>query len=125
MRMAKQQKYGNCILEILKTEQLITDSLLLNNLKNEIVKQFWMQLVEQGMSRLMINFENTYIRKLKFISKNVSSNSFLFFRVDSIMLLEEGFTVTSVDASDKMLKQAHKTRWNRRKEEKFDEWGIF
>merc|ERR1712066_518571 len=31
--------------------------------------------------------------------------------VDSIMLLEEGFTVTSVDASDKMLKQAHKTRW--------------
>ena len=59
MRMAKQQKYGNCILEILKTEQLITDSLLLNNLKNEIVKQFWMQLVEQGMSRLMINFENT------------------------------------------------------------------
>ena len=41
------------------------------------------------------------------------------------MLLEEGFTVTSVDASDKMLKQAHKTRWNRRKEEKFDEWGNF
>ena len=61
MRMAKQRKYGNCILEILKTEQLITDSLLLNNLKNEIVKQFWMQLVEQGMSRLMINFENTLI----------------------------------------------------------------
>ena len=47
----------------------------------------------------------------------------LFLRVDSIMLLEEGFTVTSVDASDKMLKQAHKTRWNRRKEENFDEWG--
>ena len=47
------------------------------------------------------------------------------FRVDSIMLLEEGFIVTSVDASDKMLKQAHKTRWNRRKEEKFDEWGNF
>ena len=58
MRMAKQRKYGNCILEILKTEQLITDSLLLNNLKNEIVKQFWMQLVEPGMSRLMKNFEN-------------------------------------------------------------------
>ena len=59
MRMAKQRKYGNCILEILKTEQLITDSLLLNNLKNEIVKQFWMQLVGQGMSRLMTNFEKT------------------------------------------------------------------
>ena len=41
------------------------------------------------------------------------------------MLLEEGFNVTSVDASDKMLKQAHKTRWTRRKEEKFDEWGKY
>ena len=47
-----------------------------------------------------------------------------YYRVDSIMLLEEGFTVTSVDASDKMLKQAHKTRWARRKEDKFDEWGM-
>lgn len=39
------------------------------------------------------------------------------------MLLEEGFKVTSVDASDKMLKQALKTRWERRKEQIFDEWG--
>ncbi len=46
-------------------------------------------------------------------------------RVDSILLLEEGFKVTSVDASDKMLKQAHKTRWDRRKEEAFDNWGKY
>lgn len=39
------------------------------------------------------------------------------------MLLEEGFQVTSVDASDKMLKQALKLRWERRKEEIFDKWG--
>lgn len=39
------------------------------------------------------------------------------------MLLEEGFDVTSVDASDKMLKYALKTRWNRRKEQAFDNWG--
>jgi glycine N-methyltransferase len=39
------------------------------------------------------------------------------------MLLEEGFKVTSVDASDKMLKYALKARWNRRKEETFDNWG--
>ena len=57
MRMAKQRKYGNYILETLKTEQLITDSLLLNNLKNEIVKQFWMQRVGQGISRLIINIK--------------------------------------------------------------------
>ena len=40
-----------------------------------------------------------------------------FYRIDSIMLLEEGFRVTSVDASDKMLKYALKKRWDRRKEE--------
>jgi glycine N-methyltransferase len=39
------------------------------------------------------------------------------------MLLEEGFKVTSIDASDKMLKYAFKARWNRRKEEAFDNWG--
>lgn len=44
--------------------------------------------------------------------------------IDSIMLLEEGFKVTSVDASDKMLKQALKIRWERRKEEIFDNWVI-
>uniref|UniRef100_A0A8C4UP11 Glycine N-methyltransferase n=1 Tax=Falco tinnunculus TaxID=100819 RepID=A0A8C4UP11_FALTI len=44
--------------------------------------------------------------------------------VDSIMLLEEGFQVTSVDASDKMLKYALKERWERRKEEPFDRWGA-
>ena len=32
--------------------------------------------------------------------------------------------VTSSDASDKMLKGAHKTRWERRKEPAFDDWVI-
>ncbi|XP_058410336.1 glycine N-methyltransferase isoform X1 [Diceros bicornis minor] len=45
-------------------------------------------------------------------------------RVDSIMLVEEGFTVMSVDASDKMLKYALKERWNRRHEPAFDKWVI-
>jgi len=44
--------------------------------------------------------------------------------VDSIMLLEEGFEVVSVDASDKMLKYALKERWNRRKETAFDHWIV-
>lgn len=43
--------------------------------------------------------------------------------VDSVMLLEEGFDVVSVDASDKMLKYALKARWERRKESAFDNWG--
>ena len=32
--------------------------------------------------------------------------------------------MTSSDASDKMLKGAHKTRWERRKEPAFDDWVI-
>ncbi|KAH8236672.1 hypothetical protein KR026_007703 [Drosophila bipectinata] len=44
--------------------------------------------------------------------------------VDSLMLVEEGFEVVSVDASDKMLKYALKERWNRRKEASFDNWII-
>ncbi|KAI2654657.1 Glycine N-methyltransferase [Labeo rohita] len=44
--------------------------------------------------------------------------------VDSIMLVEEGFKVVSVDASDKMLKYALKERWERRKEPAFDNWVI-
>jgi len=44
--------------------------------------------------------------------------------VDSVMLLEEGFEVVSVDASDKMLKYALKSRWDRRKEPAFDNWVI-
>uniref|UniRef100_A0A131Y370 Glycine N-methyltransferase n=1 Tax=Ixodes ricinus TaxID=34613 RepID=A0A131Y370_IXORI len=44
--------------------------------------------------------------------------------IDSILLLEEGFQVTSVDASDRMLKYALRTRWNRRNEKAFNEWVI-
>jgi len=44
--------------------------------------------------------------------------------IDSIMLLEEGFRVMSTDASDRMLKYALKTRWNRRKEPAFDNWVV-
>lgn len=40
-----------------------------------------------------------------------------------MLLLEEGFDVTSVDASDKMLKYALKSRWNHRKEAKYDKWS--
>lgn len=44
--------------------------------------------------------------------------------VDSIMLLEEGFNMKSVDASDKMLKYALNERWRRRKDPRFDAWEI-
>lgn len=44
--------------------------------------------------------------------------------IDSILLVEEGFEVVSVDASDKMLKYALKERWDKRKDEKYDNWII-
>ncbi|KAL1506591.1 hypothetical protein ABEB36_005922 [Hypothenemus hampei] len=44
--------------------------------------------------------------------------------IDSIMLVEEGFEVVSVDASDKMLKYALQARWARRKDPAFDKWVI-
>jgi hypothetical protein len=43
--------------------------------------------------------------------------------VDSLMLVEEGYEVVSIDASDKMLKYALKERWNRRREPNFDRWS--
>lgn len=52
------------------------------------------------------------------------SNMLFFCSVDSIMLVEEGFNMVSVDASDKMLKYALKSRWERRKEPAFDQWGT-
>lgn len=45
--------------------------------------------------------------------------------IDSILLIEEGFEVVSVDASDKMLKYALKERWNRRTEKGFDKWSTY
>ncbi|XP_053594618.1 glycine N-methyltransferase-like isoform X2 [Microplitis demolitor] len=42
--------------------------------------------------------------------------------IDSAMLIEDGFQVVSVDASDKMLKYALSDRWDRRKEPGFDKW---
>jgi len=44
--------------------------------------------------------------------------------VDSVMLIEEGFNLTSSDLSDKMLKVAYKTRWERRREPAFFDWEI-
>lgn len=44
--------------------------------------------------------------------------------VDSVMLIEEGFKLVSADFSDKMLKEACKTRWERRREPAFFDWEI-
>lgn len=40
-----------------------------------------------------------------------------------MLLVEEGFDVVSIDASDKMLKYALRERWAHRKEPGFDTWS--
>lgn len=42
-----------------------------------------------------------------------------------MMLVDEGFKVVSVDASDKMLKYALKARWENRKNPNYDQWGMY
>ena len=59
-----------------------------------------------------------------FLTK-IDSFCIFFCRVDSVMLLEDGFEVVSSDASDKMLKTAYKLRWDRRRETAFDNWSRF
>ena len=61
---------------------------------------------------------------LALFDKNLHFLHFLC-RVDSVMLLEDGFEVVSSDASDKMLKTAYKLRWDRRRETAFDNWSRF
>ena len=62
---------------------------------------------------------------MKYSLTSVIHTYLFLFRVDSVMLLEEGFEMVSSDASDKMLKEAYKTRWDRRKEPAFDKWSEF
>ena len=78
--------------------------------------------------RSPLPFENYYFYCLKncwrFLTK-IDSFCIFFCRVDSVMLLEDGFEVVSSDASDKMLKTAYKLRWDRRRETAFDNWSRF
>lgn len=56
---------------------------------------------------------------------NILNRFFFNFRIDSMMLVDEGFKVVSVDASDKMLKYALKARWENRKNPNYDQWGMY
>lgn len=99
----------------IRAPKIITSSLL-GCWGGKAAKEFWTWLVALGRSgrtKLCVALHRSF---------HVSF-CYLLFRVDSIMLLEEGFKVTSIDASDKMLKYALKKRWRRRKEEAFDNWG--
>ena len=63
------------------------------------------------------------VRNANFVARTLMRMDFC--RVDSVMLLDEGFKMVSSDASDKMLKEALKIRWDRRKEPAYDNWGKY
>lgn len=65
-----------------------------------------------------------WLENVLWFSFNQKIVFFSLCRIDSAMLVEEGFEVVSVDASDKMLKYALRERWNRRREHGFDNWGT-
>lgn len=100
------------------------ENLRTNNYKNFLVSLLQMK----GCRRILdaacgTGLVPTY-QYFEFICRNCGK-CLEIFRIDSILLLEEGFEVVSVDASDKMLKYALQKRWDRRKEPAFDRWGKF
>lgn len=113
MLMEKQQKFGSISLVIAKTELKTIKTFWLDYWEKKDVNAFWMLHVAQGK----YFFLNLYLIEI------YNSNSIFLNRVDSEMLVEEGFEVVSIDASDKMLKYALKARWNRRSEKNFENWS--
>lgn len=75
------------------------------------------------------NYKNFLINLLKEKNAETVLDAACGTGVDSVMLIEEmgdnpAFNLTSCDFSDKMLKDALKTRWERRREKAFFEWTI-
>jgi len=75
------------------------------------------------------NYKNFLVNLLKEKNAETVLDAACGTGVDSIMLVEEmgsnpAFNLTSCDFSDKMLKDALKTRWERRREKAFFDWTI-
>ena len=75
------------------------------------------------------NYKNFLVNMLKEKNAVTIMDAACGTGVDSVMLIEEmgnnpGFHLTSCDFSDKMLKDALKTRWDRRREKPFFDWVI-
>lgn len=82
-------------------------------------------LREKGCKRILDVACGTGQQAFSIFKRVLINNCYQFnCSIDSILLVEEGFEVVSVDASDKMLKYALKERWDKRKDEKYDNWII-
>jgi len=88
----------------------------------------WLLYIGEQNSRTS-NYKNFMIKLLKEKKAVTILDAACGTGVDSVMLIEEmgsnpAFSLTSCDFSDKMLKQAYKTRWDRRREQAFFDWTI-
>jgi len=75
------------------------------------------------------NYKNFLVKLLKEKKAYTILDAACGTGVDSVMLLNEmgnipAFSLTSSDYSDKMLKEAYKVRWDRRREQAFFNWEI-
>jgi len=95
-----------------------------DNYEDGVAAKLWKLYIGDDSGRTS-NYKNFLVRLLREKNAKYVLDSAAGTGVDSVMLLEEGFNVTSCDASDKMLKTAHATRWERRKDgPSFDSWVI-
>jgi len=88
----------------------------------------WLLYIGEHAARTT-NYKNFLVKLLKEKKAVTILDAACGTGVDSVMLLDEmggipAFSLTSSDYSDKMLKEAMKIRWNRRREPAFFDWTI-
>merc|ERR1712180_379787 len=93
-----------------------------------VAAQNWLLYIGEQENRTS-NYKNFLINTLKEKKCYTILDAAAGTGVDSVMLIEEmgsnpAFSLTSCDYSDKMLKGALKTRWERRREQAFFDWTI-
>ena len=93
-----------------------------------VAAQNWLLYIGEQENRTT-NYKNFLINLLKEKKCYTILDAACGTGVDSVMLIEEmgkipAFSLTSCDFSDKMLKDALKTRWDRRREKPFFDWVI-
>lgn len=93
-----------------------------------VAAQNWLLYIGEQKDRTT-NYKNFLIGLLKKKQCMTILDAACGTGVDSVMLIEEmgsipAFSLTSCDFSDKMLKHALKTRWDRRREQAFFDWTI-
>ena len=106
----------------------VAQSGVLDQYADGVAATNWLLYIGEQKDRTT-NYKNFLIKLLKDNKCFTILDAAAGTGVDSVMLIEEmgalpAFSLTSCDFSDKMLKHALKTRWERRREQAFFDWTI-